>query len=268
VARGSGAAALAGRGAGDRAFLLAGAFLFAASAAGTIWWCGSMSGGMPMPGGWTMSMAWMRMPGQSWPGAAASFLAAWTLMMAAMMLPSLVPALSRYRRAEREAAVPARSALVAIAGAGYLLVWAVVGTAAYPLGVVLAVAEMRWPALARSVPIAAGLAVVAAGALQLSAWKARQLACCRDARRAARLPPDARDAWRFGLGHGVRCCLCCSPFTVVLLVTGVMDVGAMAAIAAAITVERLAPWPGRAARLAGVVMVAAGAVAIALAIAA
>jgi hypothetical protein len=52
------------------------ALLFAASAVGTIVWCASMSamGEMPMPGGWTMSMAWMRMPGQTWPGAAASFL--------------------------------------------------------------------------------------------------------------------------------------------------------------------------------------------------
>ena len=31
-------------------------------------------GDMPMPGGWTMSMVWMRMPGQTWPGAAASLL--------------------------------------------------------------------------------------------------------------------------------------------------------------------------------------------------
>ena len=50
---------------GERVFLATNALLFLASAAGTIAWCGSMSvGGMPMPGGWTMSMAWMRMPGQ------------------------------------------------------------------------------------------------------------------------------------------------------------------------------------------------------------
>ena len=54
---------------------------------------------MPMPGGWTMSMAWMRMPGQTWPGAASSFLGMWVVMMVAMMLPSLVPMLLRYRRA-------------------------------------------------------------------------------------------------------------------------------------------------------------------------
>ena len=49
----------------DRAFLGACALLFLASAGGTILWCRSMGGGMPMPGGWTMSMAWMRMPGAS-----------------------------------------------------------------------------------------------------------------------------------------------------------------------------------------------------------
>ena len=69
------------------------ALLFVASAALTIALGESMSamGEMPMPGGWTMSMAWMRMPGQTWPGAAASFLGMWVAMMVAMMLPSLVP---------------------------------------------------------------------------------------------------------------------------------------------------------------------------------
>ena len=64
-------------------------------------WCGSMSamGEMPMPGSWTMSMAWMRMPGQTWPGSAASFLGMWVVMMVAMILPCLVPMLWRYRQA-------------------------------------------------------------------------------------------------------------------------------------------------------------------------
>jgi hypothetical protein len=62
--------------ASQRAFLSGSALLFAACAAVTILWCGSMSemGGMLMPGDWMMSMMWMRMPGQTWFGAAASFL--------------------------------------------------------------------------------------------------------------------------------------------------------------------------------------------------
>jgi hypothetical protein len=45
----------------QRVFFAISALLFAASAAATIVWCASMSamGGMPMPGGWTMSMAWI-----------------------------------------------------------------------------------------------------------------------------------------------------------------------------------------------------------------
>jgi hypothetical protein len=60
----------------QRAFVGVSALFFAASAALTIAWCASMSAmrGMPMPGGWTMSMTWMQMPGQTWLGAAASFI--------------------------------------------------------------------------------------------------------------------------------------------------------------------------------------------------
>jgi predicted metal-binding membrane protein len=226
-----------------------------------------MAGGMPMPGGWTMSMAWMRMPGQSWPGAAASFLGMWVVMMVAMMTPSLVPMLSSYRRSVRGPHRVRLGGLTALAGAGYFLVWAAFGTAAYPLGVALGAAEMRWPALARLVPVATGVTLLLAGCAQLTAWKARQLGlcreapCCRPVRR-----PDARAAFRHGLHLGVHCSRCCSGLMAVLLVTGVMDLGAMAVVAAAITVERLAPRPERAARAAGVVLVAAGAVVIARAV--
>jgi len=99
--------------------------LFAASAAVTIVWCASMSAmdGMPMPGGWTMSMAWMRMPGQSWPVTAVSFLGMWIVMMVAMMLPSLVPMLWRYREAVGMKGETRLGRLTALVGVGYFLVW-------------------------------------------------------------------------------------------------------------------------------------------------
>ena len=73
----------------ERAFLAVSALLFAASAAVTIVGRASMAAmdAMPMPGGWTMSMVWMRMPGQTWPGAAASFLGMWVVMMVAHRAP-------------------------------------------------------------------------------------------------------------------------------------------------------------------------------------
>src|SRR5574341_601313 len=161
-----------------QAFFGVSALLFAASAVLTIVWCASMSatGEMPMPGGWTMSMVWMRMPEQAWPGAAASFLGMWVVMMVAMMLPSLVPMLWRYRQTVGRTGDTRLGRLTALVGVGYFFVWTVFGLAAFPLGVALATVEMQ-PALARAVPIAVGVVVLIAGALQFTAWKAYHLAC-------------------------------------------------------------------------------------------
>ena len=247
--------------ASQRAFFGVSALLFAASATVTIIWCASMSamGEMPMPGGWTMSMAWMRMPGQTWPGAAASFLGMWVVMMIAMMLPSLVPMLSRYRQAVGKSGERRLGQLTALVGAGYFFVWTVFGMAAFPLGVALAAIEMQQPAVARAVPIAVGVVVVIAGALQFTAWKARHLACCRELPGHGRtLSADIGTAWRHGLRLGLHCSQCSIGLIAILLVIGVMDLRAMAVVWAAITVERLAPAGERVARATGVVIVVAG----------
>src|SRR4029450_8566426 len=122
--------------ASHHAFFGVSALLFAASTTVTIVWCASMSalGGMPMPGRWTMSMAWMRMPGPTWPGAAVSFLSMWFVMMVAMMLPSLVPMLSRYRQAVRRSGETRLGRLTALVGAGYFLVWTMIGIVVFPVG--------------------------------------------------------------------------------------------------------------------------------------
>jgi predicted metal-binding membrane protein len=245
----------------QRAFFAISALLFAASAAVTIVWCASMSamGGMPMPGGWTMSMAWMRMPEQTWRGAAASFLGTWVVMMVAMMLPSLVPMLWRYRQAVGRTGETRLGPLTALVGVGYFVVWTGFGVAAFPLGVALATIEMQQPALARAVPIAVGVVVLMAGSLQLTAWKARHLVRCREAPGRGRpLPADAGTAWRHGLRLGLHCTQCCVGLMAILLVVGVMDLRAMAVVAAAITVERLAPAGERVARATGGVVVGAG----------
>ncbi len=247
--------------ASQRAFLGVTALLFAASAAMTIVWCRSMSatGDMPMPGGWAMSMAWMRMPGQTWPSMAASFLGMWVVMMVAMMLPSLVPMLSRYRQSVGPSRGTRLGLLTVLVGAGYFFVWTVFGMAVFPLGMMLAAIEMQQAALARAVPIAAGVVLLAAGALQFTAWKARHLACCRETpERSASLPANAATAWRHGLRLGLHCTFCCAGLAAVLLVIGVMDLRAMALVMAAITLERLAPAGERLARVTGAVVVAAG----------
>jgi predicted metal-binding membrane protein len=240
------------------------ALLFVACATATVVSCARMAAmaEMPMPGGWTMSMAWLRAPGQTWFGATASFTGMWVVMTVAMMLPALAPTLWRFRNAIVVAGETPPGVLAASTGAASFCVWTAFGIVAFGFGAGLATIAMQSTPFARAVPVAAGVVVLLAGALQFSAWKARRLACCRDVP-AHGLPAGAADAWRYGLRLGLDCSGCCGGLMTILLVAGVMDVRAMVVVTAAVTVERLARQGKRAARTTGVLAVAAGAVLIA-----
>jgi predicted metal-binding membrane protein len=205
-------------------------------------------GEIPMPGGWALSMAWLPMCGQSWLGAAASFVGMWTAMMGAMMLPSLLPMLWHRGLARG-----------AWAGAGYFAVWGALGAIVFAGGAAFAQAALQLPAVARAVPLASGLVVLLAGAWQFTGWKARHLACCRPlpARDAGAIA-DAGTAWRHGVRLGLHCCRACAGFTAILLVAGVMDLRVMAALTAATTAERLAPSGRGAAWALGAMAIATG----------
>src|SRR5262245_19568380 len=187
-----------------------------------------------MHGDSTMSMVWIRMPGHTWLGVAASFIGMWIVMMAAMMLPSLVPMLWRYRRVVRATSESRLAGLTALVGVGYVFVWTLVGVAVFPIGVALAAIEMAQPALMRTAPIAAGAIVVFAGVLQFTAWKTRQLRVCRETPAVGdtlaagdTLAGDVRTAWRHGVRLGLHCTYSCAGFTAILLAVGVMDLRAM-----------------------------------------
>ncbi|EEA00127.1 conserved hypothetical protein [Burkholderia sp. H160] len=234
------------------------ALLFVASVAATLAHNASMSamGALPMPGRWSMSTLWMPTCGRSWARAAASFIGMWIVMMTAMMLPSLVSMLLRYRDAVGSRVTAGRrSLLTMLVSGGYAVVWTALGAAVFALGASLTALELRWPALARSVPLAASGVVLLAGALQFSTWKARRLACCRA---TPSLAADAASAWRYGLRIGIDCAGCCAGLTAILLVVGMMDWRLMAAVTAAITAERLAPDGARVARVIGAVAVGGG----------
>jgi predicted metal-binding membrane protein len=143
-------------------------------------------------------------------------------------------------------------------GVGYFFVWTLFGIAAFAVGVALAAIAMQQPALARRVPIAVGVVVLIAGALQFTAWKVRHLACCTAMPgRGGALADDTGTAWRHGVYLGLHCSYCCAGLMAILLVIGVMDLRAMSVVAAAITVERLAPGE-LVARAIGAVVVGAG----------
>jgi predicted metal-binding membrane protein len=216
----------------------------------------------------------------------------WIVMMVAMMLPSLVPMLGRYREAVTSASGARLGLLTTLVGTGYFWVWTLFGMAVLPLGLALAEAEMQHAALSRAVPIAAGVIVLIAGACQFTAWKAQHLACCRASSAFARgyqrerrrdlagaavgrgrrpgrgqaMPADAGTAWRHGMRLGLHCSCSSAGLTAILLVMGVMDLRVMAAVTTAITAERLAPAGERVARGIGVIVICAGVLLLARAV--
>ncbi|MDH7794916.1 MULTISPECIES: DUF2182 domain-containing protein [unclassified Beijerinckia] len=250
------------------------ALLFAANVGLIVVWCTSMSGmaAMPMPGDWTMSMMWMAVCGQTWHDAGFSFLGMWIAMMMAMMLPSLAPVLWRYHEAVRRAGGMRLCLRTLSMALGYFAVWGLPGLVIFAFGALFADVAMREPALARAVPLVAAVVVVMAGVFQFTAWKLRHLTCCRDMSGWGWIcPAQATSAWRHGLRHGLSLglhCLCsCAGLTAILLVTDIMDLRTMAAVTAAITIERLAPNGAHMARAIGAVVMGVGLLLIARAVA-
>lgn len=148
-----------------------------------------------------------------------------------------------------------------LVGVGYFSVWILAGVLVFPLGAALAAVVRAMPGLVDAVPFVVGALVLAAGVLQFTRWKARQLACCRGASTCDQEPAvDTRTAWRHGARLGLHCVRCCAGLTVMLLAIGMMDLRAMAVVTLAITLERLLPAGERVARAIGVVTVVVGVV--------
>lgn len=243
--------------ASEWAFLLFCALLFLLSVGGTLYWWRVMSAGASMDG--DMSMVWEKMPYQSWLSAGITFVEMWVVMMVSMMLPALVPLLLRYRKGLRLAGVVHLWGMTTLAGVGYFFVWAIFGALAYPLGISLSAAVMQWNGLASWLPVALGVTLLLAGGFQLTRWKTSQLGYCwLVSTQAPGAASHARGALLYGLRLGVNCSLCCFGYMVILLVTGVMNLGVMVLIAVAILVERIVPKPRLVTLASGIVIVVIG----------
>ena len=247
--------------ASERSACAAALAIFFAAAALTIFLTQSMSGGMRMPGNWTMSMMWMGMPGQTWIVAALAFVGMWLAMMLAMMLPSALPMLLLYRRAASFRGESRLALLTLAVGTGYFLAWTCVGLLAYVGGEVITRAVMASAAMSRLVPVAAGAALVSAGIYQLTPWKSACLQHCRDPLSlvAHHLHGGCAGGFRLGVHHGVFCVACCWGLMLIQLVLGAMNLTVMAIVALIIALEKVLPRGELVARLAGYAAVLGGA---------
>jgi predicted metal-binding membrane protein len=164
-----------------------------------------------------------------------AFLVAWTVMMAAMMLPSVAPVASLYARS-----ISSRRALrLTLFTGGYLVVWASAGIVAFALGSVIAGLAAGDVRLGTAAGVAAYLAC---GLYQLSPLKYRCLAHCRSPLSLflhySSYQGPLRDL-RVGAHHGAYCLGCCWALMIVLLALGAMSIIPMLILAAVVITEKL-----------------------------
>jgi predicted metal-binding membrane protein len=184
---------------------------------------------------------------------AVAFVGLLTVMMAAMMLPALVP-LSVLYAGEG----PGRIARVTGLGVGYLIVWAAFGL----LALLVSAGAARIAARSESLGEWIGAALlIGAGIYQFSPLKDRCLALCRSPlhilMRAGAFRGPARHV-RAGAYHGAYCVGCCWSLMVALIALGVMDVGWMVAFTVVITLEKIWRHGARVAVAAGIALIVLG----------
>jgi predicted metal-binding membrane protein len=177
----------------------------------------------------------------------------WTVMMAAMMIPSASPIILAFagvnctRRAQSLSYVPTSAFVL-----GYLASWT-----GYSLMATVAQQAFHSAALISAVGVSTsqtlgGLLLVATGIFQ---WTPLKNACLRHCRSPlgfllTEWREGTRSAFQMGLRHGTYCIGCCWLLMALLFVAGVMNLAWVAAIAAFILIEKVGgSWVVRASGL-------------------
>jgi predicted metal-binding membrane protein len=167
------------------------------------------------------------------------FAVSWLAMMAAMMLPSLVPAALAF--------APGGQRKVAALVVGYLAAWTAAGLVVYFLLEAVRALEVPFLAWDRAGRYLAAGVILGAAGYQLTGAKARCLQRCRTPLSpAGEARPGAGGGLRAGVRHGASCIGCCIGLMAALFALGVMSLTWMVAVAALIAAERLLPWGTRA----------------------
>jgi predicted metal-binding membrane protein len=202
------------------------ALLFGVAALGW-WWTGDRMQGMD-DGPWTGlgSFGW--------------FLGVWIVMMAAMMFPSVSPTVALYSKMTRQ-----RSPLLPLSfAAGYLLVWAAAGVAAFAIAVAQNAVSGDLFAWEHAGRWTAGGTLIVAAVYELTPLKDVCLGKCRSPLGA--LLGSWRDgvsgALRMGAKNGAWCVGCCWALMASLFALGLMSLTWMAVVAGLIAFEKTVPW--------------------------
>src|SRR6188474_168695 len=209
----------------------------------------AMSGSMSADGMAGMdSMAGMAMGGMSAAGwsfsGAVVFVAIWTVMMAAMMLPAAAPMIMIFASAQ---ARRGQAALVPtwIFTGGYLLVWLAAGVIVYVTVEVVTDTASHLGAIERGAwaPLALGIILIMAGVYQFTPIKRVCLRHCRSpfAFVAMHWRDGRLGAVQMGVLHGIFCLGCCWALFAVLVAAGAMSLAWMLALTLVVFAEKVLP---------------------------
>jgi predicted metal-binding membrane protein len=172
------------------------------------------------------------------------YLAGWTLMTVAMMLPTTLPLLDIFRRLTAPRAD--RSLLLTLVVAGYLGVWLGFGVLAHGADWLLHEIVEHSPWLEAKAQFIGAGTLLLAGAFQFSRLKYRCLDKCRAPLSFVteywRGSHERRNAFSLGIHHGLFCVGCCWALMLLMFAVGVGNVAWMLLLGAVMAAEKNLPW--------------------------
>jgi len=220
---------------------------------------------MENPSGWHAFMGLMPM-GRWGPLEYALGFAMWALMMVGMMIPSAAPMIVLHARIARHGQTrdDPLASTTAFA-AGYLLTWSAFSLVAAAIQGALVEIALVTDRMTSASARLAGILFIAAGLYQWTPMKHACLTSCRSPIQflSQHWRPGRWGALRMGIEHGAYCVGCCWALMGVLFAAGIMNLAWIAAIAAFVLIEKVAPFSAWTRRAAGALLVTLGLVTLA-----
>lgn len=175
---------------------------------------------------------------------AALFVAGWSLMIVAMMLPASTPLLEIFRRLTHRRSD--RTTLMTLVVLGYLAIWVAVSFVILALDRVIYLSPGGTIWLSSNAWLIGSAILFFAGLYQFSGLKYRCLDQCRSplgfVMQHWRGSDEKRHAFLLGVHHGIFCVGCCWALMLLMFVFGTGSIGWMLILGAVMAVERNIPW--------------------------
>lgn len=189
------------------------------------------------------------------------FVAAWTLMIFAMMLPTTMPLIALFRTITSER--PNHLTLVGLLAAGYLAVWMAFGVLVHVADLGVHEASEKIPWLDTNGWVIGAGTLMLAGVYQFTPLKYHCLDKCRspfsfiNSRWNGGNEPA--QSFRIGLDHGLFCLGCCWTLMLLMFGVGAGNIGWMLLLGGVMGVGKNMPWGRRLSTPLGITLIGSAA---------